>query len=219
MRVRSDTERIEFQNWIVRVRPAQSPKAPLLLLLHGWTGDEDSMWVFVQNFPNDYWMLAPRAPYAAEQGGYTWRPPQTAGRGWPGMDDFRPAGEALIALVDAYAAESGLKVNSFDVMGFSQGAALTIALTLLYPERIRRAAVLSGFLPAGSEETLAKRPLSGRPIFVAHGTRDELVKVEYAHRIVEALEGGGAHVTFCEDEVGHKVSAACLRALEDFFRE
>jgi predicted esterase len=31
------------------------------------------------------------------------------------------------------------------------------------------------------------------------------------------LESAGADVTFCEDEVGHKVSAHCLHALEDFF--
>ena len=29
----------------------------------------------------------------------------------------------------------------------------------------------------------------------------------------------GAQVTFCEDEVGHKVSASCLRALKDFFAD
>ncbi len=217
MRARNESERIEFQDWTVRVRPAQSAPARLLLLLHGWTGDEDSMWVFVQNFPPDYWMIAPRAPYAAEQGGYTWRPPQTSGRGWPGLEDFRPAGEALISLMEAYAAANNLEADSFDVIGFSQGAALTIALALMHPQRIGRAAALSGFLPARSEEMLAKRPLNGKPFFVAHGTLDEMVRVEHAHRTVEFLEQAGARLTFCEDEVGHKVGAACLRALERFF--
>ncbi len=217
MRVRNESERIEFQDWTVRVRPAQSASARLLLLLHGWTGDEDSMWVFVQNFPQDYWMIAPRAPYAAEQGGYTWRPPQTSGRGWPGLEDFRPASEALISLMESYAAANNLEADSFDVIGFSQGAALTIALALMHPQRIGRAAALSGFLPAGSEEMLAKRPLNEKPFFVAHGTLDEMVRVEHAHRTAEFLEQAGARLTFCEDEVGHKVGAACLRALERFF--
>jgi len=217
MYVQNEAERIKFQDWSVRVRPARSAPARLLLLLHGWTGDEDSMWVFVQNFPRDYWMIAPRAPYVAEQGGYTWRPPQSGGRGWPGLEDFRPAGEALIALMEAYAAANNLEAEAFDVMGFSQGAALAIALALTYPRRIGRAAVLSGFLPAGSEERLPERPLNGKPFFVAHGTRDEMVRIEYAHRTVEFLEQAGARVTSCEDEVGHKVGAACLRALEHFF--
>jgi len=31
------------------------------------------------------------------------------------------------------------------------------------------------------------------------------------------LERAGASVAYCEDEVGHKLSANCLHALENFF--
>jgi predicted esterase len=34
---------------------------------------------------------------------------------------------------------------------------------------------------------------------------------------VSLLENAGAQVSFCEAEVGHKVSADCLRALQSFF--
>jgi hypothetical protein len=34
---------------------------------------------------------------------------------------------------------------------------------------------------------------------------------------VELLERADAKVTYCEDEVGHKVSVTCLRALESYF--
>jgi predicted esterase len=33
------------------------------------------------------------------------------------------------------------------------------------------------------------------------------------------LEQAGANVTYCEDEVGHKLSAACLRTLKDFLKD
>jgi phospholipase/carboxylesterase len=60
--------------------------------------------------------------------------------------------------------------------------------------------------------------LKGKPVFVAHGTRDETVTIESARASIEILEQAGAQVTFCEDDVGHKVSAGCLRALKDFFK-
>ncbi|MBI3738750.1 MAG: hypothetical protein HY258_06860, partial [Chloroflexi bacterium] len=69
------------------------------------------------------------------------------------------------------------------------------------------------------ESVLEKRPLNGKPFFVAHGTLDEMVKVEYARQSIQLLERAGAKVTYCEDEVGHKVSANCLRALERFFSD
>ncbi|HUH96909.1 MAG TPA: alpha/beta fold hydrolase [Anaerolineales bacterium] len=223
MRVPNDTQLIGFGNWTLRVRPAAQKPARVLLLLHGWTGDENSMWVFMRNLALDYWTIAPRAPHAGQPGGYSWRGPaapqhaQPGGRRAPRLEDFRPSAEALIALVDEYAAQNELDAHRFDVIGFSQGAALTNAIALLHPERIRRAGVLAGFLPAGSEPLIEKRPLSGRPFFVAHGTLDEMVQIEQARRSVEMLERAGASVTFCEDEVGHKLSANCLRALEEFF--
>ena len=219
MRVPSETELIAFQDWTLRVRPATSATPRLLLLLHGWTGDENSMWLFTRNLPTNYWMLAPRAPHVAEPSGYSWRPHLIGNRSWPGLDDLHPSADALIRLVDDYAAENKIDASQFDVAGFSQGAAMTNTLALLYPERIRRAAVLAGFIPAGSESVVAKCPLNGKPFFVAHGTLDEMVKVEYARQSIQMLEAAGATVTYCEDEVGHKVSANCMRALENFFSD
>jgi phospholipase/carboxylesterase len=213
----SDTELVALQAWTLRVRRASREPARLLLLLHGWTGDENSMWVFVRNFPSDYWMVAPRAPHLARPGGYSWRPPQSGTHEPPGLEDLRPAAQALIALVDTCSTKWHLGNNAFDVIGFSQGAALTNALALLYPEQIRRAGVLAGFVPSGADALMRDHPLAGKPFFVAHGTVDEMVKVEDARQSVAMLQQAGADVTFCEDEVGHKLSAGCLRALETFF--
>ncbi len=175
------------------------------------------MWVFVRNFPADFWIVAPRALYVTEPTGYSWRAPHSGRRSWPSLDDLRPATDALIRFVDDYAAENRIDARQFDVMGFSQGAGLTNAIALLYPERVRRVGVLSGFVPAGAESVAARRPLNGKPFFVAHGTLDEMVKIEYARQSVQFLKEAGADVTFCEDEVGHKVSVNCMRALEKFF--
>jgi phospholipase/carboxylesterase len=217
VRVQSNADLITFQNWTLRVRPATESPERLLLLLHGLTGDENSMWVFVRNFPDKFWIVAPRAFHIAKPGGYSWRRHPAEQDDPPGLADFRPAVSAVLAFVDAYAAECRIEARQFDVIGFSQGAALTNAIALLYPQRVRRAGVLSGFIPAQAESVLAKRPLNGKPFFVAHGTMDEKVKVEYARQSVQMLERAGANVTYCEDEVGHKVSANCLRALKAFF--
>jgi phospholipase/carboxylesterase len=219
-----DTDLVNFQDWTLRVRPASHGAPRLLLLLHGFTGDENSMWVFMRNFRQEYWMIAPRGLHRAKTG-YTWRPPRgespeppaAAQSERPGLEDFRPAAEALLSLVDAYASANEIAAAQFDVIGFSQGAALAAVLALLHPERIRRAGVLAGFMPAGTESLIAGRPLSGKPFFVAHGTRDEKVGIEYARRSVEMLEQAGAAVTYCEDQVGHKLSAGCLRGMEGFF--
>lgn len=232
MPAQSNTQLITFENWTLRIRPATAQPARLLVLLHGWTGDEDSMWVFVRSFPTDYWIIAPRAPHVTQPSGYSWRPlravtlrqaqgdardTQSTRTGQPSLEELRPAAEALLPWVDAYATQNKIDARQFDLIGFSQGAALTNVIALLHPERVRRAGVLAGFVPADAESLVERRPLNGKPFFVAHGTLDEMVNIEQARRSIQILERAGAQVTFCEDEVGHKLSVNCLRALESFF--
>jgi len=188
-------------------------------MLHGWTGDENSTWVFARNFPTDLWILAPRGLHPAPQGGFSWRPHRDGTFGRPSLDDLRDSAEALIKLIDAYAARGQIDARQFDVMGFSQGAALSNVIACLHPERVRKAAILAGFMPSGMEEIVAKKPLTGKPVFVTHGTQDNLVPIDRARASMSLLEQAGAHVTYCEAEVGHKVSADCLRALEFFFKD
>jgi phospholipase/carboxylesterase len=189
----------------------------LLLLIHGLTGDENSMWVFARDLPAAYWMVAPRAPHPASQGGYSWRPAEFENSDQLSLDQLRSAAEALIRLVDEYAASAGVDARAFDVMGFSQGAAMSSLLAFLYPRRVRKVGILAGFVPGGLEELVAQRPLAGKPFFVVHGTKDQMVTIERARASIEILEQAGARITYCEDEVGHKVSVTCLRALKKFF--
>ena len=216
---RNDTSLIKFKDWTLRVRESTSPSPRLMLLIHGLTGDENSMWVFARNLPADFWMVAPRAPHPSQmkQGGYTWREPGSEAEDRPAFDELHASAEALIRLVDDYAVSVGVDVTTFDVMGFSQGAAMCSLLAFLYPQRVRRVGMLAGFVPAGLEELITQRPVEGKPFFVAHGTKDETVSIEHARASIDLLEQAGAQVTFCEDDVGHKVSVNCLRALKTFF--
>ena len=213
----NSTEVVSFQDWTLRVRPAIVGPARLLLLVHGWTGDENSMWVFARNLPGSYWIIAPRAPYTTSPSGYSWRPHRPGIHDRPNFEDLEPAVGSLLSLVDSYAAANSVDASQFDAMGFSQGAALISILALLHPERVRRVGVLAGFVPRGAESLAENGPLMGKPFFVAHGTMDDLVPIDVARSSVRVLEAAGANLTYCEDDVGHKLSAKCMRTLQEYF--
>ncbi len=217
MQTAPDTQLIEFEGRTLRIRESTTQPPRLLLLIHGLTGDENSMWVFAPDLPAHYWMVAPRAPHTAQAGGYSWRPPPFETLDGPTLEQLKQNAEALVRLVDAYSASAGIEANTFDVMGFSQGAAMSNMLAFLYPQRIGKTGILAGFVPKGLEELVSQRPLEGKSFFVAHGTQDETVKVERARTSIALLEQAGATVTYCEDDVAHKVSASCLRSLKEFF--
>jgi phospholipase/carboxylesterase len=205
---------VSLNGWVMRIHhPAGNGPFPVLLLLHGWTGDENSMWVFVPRMPENSLIIAPRGCYPTKAGGYSWHP--EINKPWPWIHDFQPAVDQLMQEISSSNFPLG-DFSALHMVGFSQGAALVYSMAILQPERIATIAGLSGFLPDGASSWLEPERLHGLPVFIAHGSEDELVPVELARKGVEVLESAGADVTYCEDSVGHKLSAKCFRGLEAF---
>ena len=107
--------------------------------------------------------------------------------------------------------------GSIHLLGFSQGAALAYAFTLFYPGRVTTLAGLAGFLPENAENWAQREKLTGLPVFISHGIRDDVVPVADARMAARVFQESGAKVTYCEDDVGHKLGANCFRALQAFY--
>ena len=207
----------EIDGITIRHRKPTGPGPfPLILMLHGWTGDEDVMWVFASRLPENTMLLAPRGLYPAPHGGFGWHMHRRDS--WPWVDDFKPAIETLLGLLNSENYPDA-DFSQLQLLGFSQGAACAYAMALLYPMLITRLAGLSGFLPEGAAALARNSPLTGKRVFIAHGTQDDLVPVDLAREAVQVLQEAGAQVTYCEDDVGHKLSANCFRGLKDFFSQ
>ncbi|MCW5876335.1 MAG: hypothetical protein KIS85_05560 [Anaerolineales bacterium] len=209
---------LQLDGWTLKARPPLDGAAPnrVIWLVHGWTGDERSMWVFASRMPKDALLLAPRAPYPskhAELDGYSWVE-ERAGE-FSRLEAFEPALAGFEGLQAAAAAHyPGADFERASLVGFSQGAAFCFALALRRPAAVARLAALAGFLPAGAEPGLGA--LSGLPVYIAHGTQDETVPVAMAHEALRQLEAAGAQVRYCEADAGHKLGADCARGLAEF---
>jgi phospholipase/carboxylesterase len=202
--------------WTLRVRVPERPGPHrLILMLHGWTGNEDVMWVFASRLPGDACLVSPRGLYPAQGSGYSWHSDHS--RAWVDIEDFRPAMEALWQMLTPQNFPD-VDVSKIGLVGFSQGAALAYSLALTSPERVKCLAGLAGFMPGHVEKLAERQPLKGKPVFVAHGERDEIVRMDRAYHAVEILEQAGAQVTGCFDDVGHKLGASCFRGLENYFQ-
>jgi len=198
-----------IDNWVMRFhRPDGAGPFPVLLMLHGWTGDENSMWVFAPRLLKNSLMIAPRGLYTTKGSGYSWHP--EISKPWPAV-------EKLFDTISSKNLPEG-DFSKFHIVGFSQGAAIAYTMAILYSERIASLAGLSGFLPDGASAWMGNDRLKGLPVFIAHGTEDERVPIERARMCVDLLQKGGASVTYCEDNVGHKLSTKCFRGLEAFYQ-
>lgn len=63
----------KYRELVMKIQiPEGEGPHPVLLLLHGWTGDENVMWIFASRLPGNYLMISPRGLYKSPLGGYAW---------------------------------------------------------------------------------------------------------------------------------------------------
>ena len=223
MQTENNSTLSEKFGWVFRSRVPENEAIPsrILLLLHGWTGDEKSMWTFLRNFSSDYAIISPRAPYLApaEKGGYSWREIKPKTWGSPTLNELEFAANRLVTLVDEWSASVMVASPTFDIVGFSQGGALATTIAALHPARLGKVAILSGFIPSGVDALFCSNLLDEIRFFWAHGTKDEMISIERGRASIEALQKAGANVHLCEADVEHKVSKDCRRALQVFLKK
>lgn len=87
---------------------------------------------------------------------------------------------AITQLVDAERAR-GFAPGNIVLAGFSQGGALALHVGLRYPQPLAGIVALSAFVPLASRlECEAKREHADLPIFMAHGTQDNVIELSFA---------------------------------------
>lgn len=186
-------------------------------LIHGWSGNEKSMTIFSSSVPMDALIIFPRGPLQIGENEFAWADIRKESK--PTFEDYGRIATDLIKSIDEFL--RGTKISSssdkINLMGFSQGAAISVVLSVLFPEKFNKVAVLSGFLPS-NPPTLYPKTLSLLNYYIAHGTQDQLVEFDKSIKLKKYLEQHGAEIQFCQEDLGHKIGASCLRNLKRFYQ-
>lgn len=186
-------------------------------MLHGWTGDENIMWIFNQHISSDYLIISPRGIIDADPSGYGWI--RSSQKLETPVEAFFDVAKSLFSIVDRWVSRLGISDYSIDLMGFSQGAALAYVLAILFPDQIRKTAILAGFLPKNAASYMQSDFLHNKKFFISHGTKDEIIPYSTAEEAKSYLLSAGANVEFCSANTGHKLSAECTNRLQNFFQD
>jgi len=120
-----------------------------------------------------------------------------------GLRQSQRAIEALIARE----VSRGVPASRIVLMGFSQGCAMTLMAGLRHPEALAALVCLSGYLPL-PDTTAAERSSANQrtPIFLAHGTRDDVVVPARGLAARDQLQALGYNVQWHDYPMPHSVS-------------
>lgn len=151
--------------------PGERTGLPLLVLLHGYGADENDLFGLASYLPGGLAVASVAAPLTPP-----WPMP---GRSWYPIEalDSRDAagvtaaGEALLRWLDTAASDAPTIV----LLGFSQGAAVSLQALRLAPERIDSVVALSGYATPGELPHDAVLQTRKPPVFWGRGTRDDVI--------------------------------------------
>jgi phospholipase/carboxylesterase len=190
------------------------PPHPCLLLLHGRGADERDLLGLAPWLPPSLFLVAARAPLPVPGlGGYQWH--DLLGTGTPEPVSFLRTVERLQRFVGELPAAYPVDPGRLFVLGFSQGAAMTLALTGAAPQAVAGAVALSGYLPPGART----EGLAGKPVFVAHGTVDPVLPVSLGRAARDALQAAGADLTYREYPLAHQIGEQELADVSAWLEE
>jgi phospholipase/carboxylesterase len=196
-------------------------KPPLLLLLHGYGANEDDLFSLAPYLDERFMIVSARAPVVLQPMSYAWFnlgfTPQGVIVNPEEVESSRRAIHKFIGeIVEAYNCDPG----AVYLMGFSQGAMMSLAVALTYPGSAAGVVAMSGrMLPQTLSLIPDKDALIGLPIFVSHGTRDTLLPINQGRDARAKLSELPVELTYREYDMGHEISYDSLEDITRWLKE
>jgi phospholipase/carboxylesterase len=183
--------------FVHRFLPGEDESGPTLLLLHGTGGTEEDLIPLGQELAPGAAILSPRGK-VSEYGA-----PRFFRRLAEGVFDhedllFRT--HELAGFVEAASEEYGFDLSKVVAVGYSNGANVAASTILLHPGLLRAAVLFRAMVPFEPE---VMPDLSGMPVFMASGQRDQMIPPDNSQRLADILREAGAEVDLRWRNTGH----------------
>lgn len=196
--------------------PGTTGPRPALILLHGRGANEDDLLGLTPYLDPRFLVIAVRAPLDFGYGGYTWYDMQTIGS--PHREQFTESYGKLVQFLDDVRTGYPVDAARLALLGFSMGAVMAYACLLTRPDLVHSIVAHSGYIPEGTGLDL-RYTLDGKGVFVAHGTADPVIGIEFARRARELLTPAGADLTYREYPIPHSMSEESVADLSAWLRD
>ncbi|MGB1210856.1 MAG: alpha/beta hydrolase [Lacinutrix venerupis] len=182
--------------------------APLLILFHGYGSDENDLFSFASELPEELFIISARAPYPMQPYGNAWYAINfDADKGkWSDNEQAIQSRDLIAKFIDETIAKYPVNKDNVSLLGFSQGTILSYAVALSYPEKIKNVIALSGYVNEDLFNTLPKDHYKHLNFYCSHGSVDQVIPIDWARKAPEFLTALNINHKYSEFPVGHGVA-------------
>lgn len=195
-------------NYIKRESTLEA-NAPLLIMCHGYGSDENDLFSFASELPEELFIISVRAPYPLQPYGNAWYAinfDAIQGK-WSDNEQAKSSRDKIAAFIDYATDKYPVDFNNVTLLGFSQGTILSYSVALTYPKKIKNVVALSGYINKDIIPTnISSESLKHLNIYSSHGTVDQVIPVDWARQSKPFLDNLGVNISYSEFPVGHGVA-------------
>ncbi|WP_250435816.1 alpha/beta hydrolase [Hanstruepera flava] len=183
--------------------------APLLIMLHGYGSDENDLFSFASELPEELYIISVRAPYPMQPFGNAWYAINfDANQGkWSDDNQAIESRDKIAEFIDYACKTYPVDKNNVNLLGFSQGTILSYAVALTYPGKVNNVVALSGYInPSIIPDNPTEYDYSKLHFYCSHGSVDQVLPVDWARKATQFLKALKINYVYSEFPVGHGVA-------------
>ncbi|MCZ8197100.1 MAG: hypothetical protein O9267_05805 [Flavobacterium sp.] len=181
---------------------------PLLILLHGHGNNENDLFSFSSQIPENWIVVSVRGPYQLAENSYRWYDAKMInGKIVINIDEEERSRKKLKQLISEITNKYNVDSQKIIVAGFSQGGNMSQSLGLGNPNSVTGFGVFNGRYNEEFSPYISKSiALKNSKAFIAHGSGDTMLPKTYVTENITKLKELGIQITYYEDSNGHSIS-------------
>lgn len=194
-------------------------QAPLLIMMHGYGSDENDLFSFANELPEELFIISVKAPYPLQPYGNAWYAINfDADKGkWNDNEQAKESLELIANFIDEAINNYPVNKNNVSLLGFSQGSILSYAVALTYPEKVKNVIALSGYINQDIlPKAIKQKDYSHLDFYCSHGSVDQVIPVDWARQTSPFLNALNIKYVYSEFPVGHGVAPQNFFELKDW---
>ncbi len=202
-------------NYKAAKNPSGTP--PAIIMLHGFGSDENDLFSFASELPEEYAIISLKAPIKMQPYGNAWYNIYFDNSQGKFSDDDQAieSRELVLKCIDEIIEEYQVDKNNITLLGFSQGTILSFAVALSYPEKVKNVIGLSGYINQDIlKKDYEKNDFSRLKVYTSHGSVDQVIPVQWARKTKPFLENLNIDCAYSEFPVGHGVAPQNFQELK-----
>lgn len=193
--------------------------APLLIMLHGYGSDENDLFSFASELPDELFIISVRAPHPMQPFGNAWYAinfDEEKGK-WSNNEEAIASRDLIATFINEALATYPVDKNNVTLLGFSQGTILSYAVALTYPEKVKNIVALSGYINKDIlPENLESKDYTNLDFYCSHGSADQVIPVNWARLTPPLLDSLNIKHKYSEFPVGHGVAPQNFYEFKDW---